>query len=115
MAKLALKSLSTDHWFHHVPVTDIKKMGDTGFYDALLHKRDVSYTLPRLFDWIQKAGYHFVHHTVPEQSLPLLLINRITDTMLFDKLLKNKLFQQQAIAELILGHITIQEFYVSNF
>ena len=66
LSKITLQCLSTDHWFHHIPYNDIDKMGDTGLYDLLLHKRDVSYTIPEVFDWVQQTGYNFVQHTVPK-------------------------------------------------
>ena len=85
-AKDILKILPDDHWFRHFQFSDVNTMGDIGIYDLLLHKRDVSYTIPDLYEWVQRGGYKFVDHSLPENRLSLSITILINDNVLFKKL-----------------------------
>ena len=85
-AKGVLKILSDDHWFRHFQFSDVNTMGDIGIYDLLLHKRDVSYTIRDLYEWVKHGGYKFVDHSLPENRLSLSIHIRINDNVLFKKL-----------------------------
>ena len=61
---LILKSLPRTNWFKKKEdAIDDHKMGDAGTYDLLLHKRDVSYTVPGLLNWITSSGLVTVRYT----------------------------------------------------
>ena len=67
MAKGALESLPKTNWFKKGETSmDDHKMGDSGIYDLLLHKRDISYTVPQLFQWIEMAGLSTVRYTISD-------------------------------------------------
>ena len=113
-AKGVLKILPDDHWFRHFQFSDVNTMGDIGIYDLLLHKRDVSYTIPDLYEWVQQGGYKFVDHSLPENRLPLSIHIRVNDNALFKKLVKTDISFQEAISEIVAGNIIKQDAYVSK-
>ena len=90
------------------------KKGKIGVYDLLLHKRDVSYTILDLYQWVQQGGYKFVDHSLPENRLPLSAKVRINDNVLFKKLVKMDISIQEAVCEIMTGNIIKQDAYVSK-
>ena len=85
--------------------TNYHNISNTELYDVLLHNRDVSYTIPNLFDWVSKAGLYLnaFSHFISKATLNLhyvianeLVLKRISH-MLSTR-------QQQAMAELIHGN-----------
>ena len=113
-AKVIVKILPDEHWFRHFQFLDFHTMGDIGIYDTLLHKRDVSYTIPDFYEWVQQGGYKFVDHSLPENRLPLSLRFRINDNVIFSKLVKMRISLQEAISEILVGSIFKQNAYVSK-
>ena len=113
-AKVVLKIIPYDHWFRHYQFSDDKTMGDIGIYDLLLHKRDVSYTILDLYEWVQLGGYKFVDHSLPENRLPLSLHVRVNDNVLFKKLVRMGISFQEAISEIVAGNIIKHDAYVSK-
>ena len=59
-AKLVLRALPQYHWCHHVPLIDHETLESTRIYDLLLHKRDVSYSVPDLYEWLQRSNIYFI-------------------------------------------------------
>ena len=62
-----LSSLPGSNWINLHPSTfpyniSSPSVVDTELYDLLLHKRDVSYSIPDLHSWIKQAGLHFVDY-----------------------------------------------------
>ena len=113
-AKGVLKVLPDDHWFRHFHFSDVNTMGDIGIYDLLLHKRDVSYTVRDLYEWVQHGGYKFVDHSLPENRLSLSIHIRINDNVLFKKLNKMRISLQEAVSEIMVGNVIKQDVYVSK-
>ena len=113
-AKDILKILPDDHWFRHFQFSDANTMGDIGIYDLLLHKRDVSYTIPDFYEWFQQGGYKFVDHSLPENRLSLSIHIRINDNLLFKKLHKMHISLQEAVSEIMVGNVIKQDAYVSK-
>ena len=89
-------------------------MGNTGIYDLLLHKRDVSYTVQDLYKWTQKGGYKFVGHALPENRLPLSINEKINTNELNKKPFKAEASRQEAVCEIMAGFITIHYIFVSK-
>ena len=59
-----IKSLPHSNWFKKQEGTiDDHKMGDAGTYDLLLHKRDVSYSVHELLEWISSSELYTVRYT----------------------------------------------------
>ena len=111
--KHILKVLPKRHLFNFIS-GDHVNMGDVGIYDLLLHKRDVSYTSIEVFEWLQKSGYNVVSTSSPDNSIPISLKGLITDKQSFEKTSKLNLPVQYEIGEIIRGHVTKQQLYVSK-
>ena len=58
--KQVISDLPFSNWLISTNFVHGHKKGNSGIYDLLLHKRDVSYSFETLFDWIKNAGLHFV-------------------------------------------------------
>jgi ubiquinone/menaquinone biosynthesis C-methylase UbiE len=98
------KELLQDH-IHH---------GDVGMYDMFLHKQDRAYTVPELYEFVEKAGLNFVDFNSCHSRLALRIENYVTDPELLAKLQKLKLAEQQGIAEIMTGNIIKHSIYISN-
>ena len=64
-ANHVLKVLPENHWFHHIPNGDHKTMGQIGVYDLLLHKRDVSFSIPDLYEWLRRSNLYLIDFSAP--------------------------------------------------
>ena len=111
-AQIILNVLPQYHWFKHVKVTDIKNK--EGTYDLLCHKRDTSFSVPGLYEWIERGGYNVVDFSLPENRIQVSLRNKINEKLMFIKLTRLKIQKQQAVGELISGNILKQDVYVSK-
>lgn len=114
-AKHALRILPKYHWFHHVGVYDYYGMGDVGIYDLLLHKRDVSYSVTDLYEWLGRSNLYLIdfaaHYLRDGLSLKLL----VGEDLLYRKLAQMNIAQRMSIAEIVAGLRSIkQDFYVSK-
>ena len=92
----------------------ILTIGDVGMYDLFLHKQDRSYTIPELYDFVAKAGLHFIDFSHYQSRVLLRLENYITDQALLTELKKRDLVEQQAMCEIISGKIINHSFFVSK-
>ena len=113
-ASAILEILPRKHWFHYSENSDLSTMGNVGIYDLLLHKRDVSYSIPDLYEWLENSGYSLVEFAIQEDgmkvSLKHLKLNALKS--LFKKLIKTSIHKQQTIGEIISGNISKQDVYV---
>lgn len=98
------KDLLADH-VHH---------GDSGMYDMFLHKQDRAYTVPEIYEFVQKAGLNFVDFSSSHSRLVLRLENYISDPVLLAELKKRDIIEQKAMCEIITGNIIKHSFFVSN-
>ena len=86
-------------------------MGDIGIYDSYLHKRDVCYDIINLFAFTEGSGYYFVDFDSQETRIKISLMSRLRKKLLIH--IENMRIQN-AIAELIVGDINMQSFYISK-
>ena len=115
-AKLVLNTIPKRNWFKkgEKPISDHTKMGDIEIYDALLHKRDVSFTIPKLYDWISVAGLyltnmaHFLSRTILDST------SIIPYKTLQTRLTLMSIKRQQTVSEIIHGDIIKHSPYVSR-
>ena len=59
-AKIILKMLPAYHWAYHIPyisMIDPDTAGNIRIYDLLLHKRDLSYSVPDLIEYLEPVSY----------------------------------------------------------
>ena len=120
-AEILLKILPEGHWLHHFEIGSLwenwevfKAMGNVEMYDLLLHKRDICYSALDLYEWLESGGYHLVDFSLPENRESLSLKTKILQNFLYDKLQTMIGPKQQAVAELISGHIAKHEAFIST-
>ena len=98
------KDLLADHISH----------GDSGMYDMFLHKQDRAYTVPEIYEFVDKAGMNFIEFNSAHSRYVLKLENYIKDAELLKELKKLDKSEQHAICELICGSIIKHSFYISK-
>ena len=116
-AKSVLNTMPETNWFKQSEdfLRDHKTMGDTGIYDLLLHKRDVSYDIPNLYNWITNAGLYLTTfaHFVSRGKLTIeYAIRNYASLTRLKHLLSTR--QLQTICELVHGDIIKQIPYISK-
>jgi len=98
------KDLLADHINH----------GDSGMYDMFLHKQDRAYTVPEIYEFVDKAGMNFIEFNSAHSRYVLKLETYIKDPALLKDLKKLDKSEQHAICELICGSIIKHSFYISK-
>ncbi len=111
-----MKGLPASNWYVRgkALISDIHTMGDIGLYDLFLHKQDRCYSIPELYDFVNKADLNFVDFVDSRSRMLLRLENFITDQELLTELKNRSVIEQQAICEIITGQIIKYGFFVSN-
>ena len=116
-SKHILAKLPRTNWFEmtakHFGIGD-HKAGEIGIYDLLLHKRDVSFNFPSLFQWLKKAGIHFIDFQIQEERYLLKLKHVLSDDNMKRKLVKLENSDKYHISELLQGKIIKHSFYSSK-
>lgn len=114
-ANAILEMLPAKHWYHHFYYSDVTT-GNTGIYDLLLHKRDVSYSIQELHIWLESGGYNFVELLLTEDRTNLSLKGRKLKALklLYNKLLSMNIAVQHRISELIYGKVFKQDIFASK-
>ena len=114
--KTIMSSLPATNWFVRGQdlLGDHILFGDVGLYDMFLHKQDRCYSLPELYEWVEKAGLNFIEFSDVSAKLKLRPENYITDFSLLQKVKKMDHKKQTAIAEIMCGSIIKHQFYVSK-
>lgn len=96
---------------------DIKKLGASGIYDLFLHFQDRAYTIPQLYEWVERASLN-LHTLLCENTSghyrydPLRSIDNKTLHEVIEAL---PMREQQAIAELMYSNIVKHSFYGTKF
>jgi SAM-dependent methyltransferase len=113
--KIIIDNLPSTNWYVRGQelLADHKLFGDVGLYDMFLHKQDRAYSIPEMYEFVEKAGLNFVEFTSIISRINLRLENHVKDFTLLSKLRQKDLKTQQAMAEIIIGNIIKHEFYVS--
>ena len=116
-ANLILSKLPKSNWFEKTSL-DLgigdHKLGDIGIYDLLLHKRDVSFHFPNLFEWLRNAGLHFTELAFLSERYLLKLNYVQSDIILKTKLFRLELSSQFHITELLHGKVIKHSFYATK-
>lgn len=117
-AKKILNHLPSTNWFLYSPdemISEIKT--DAGIYDLLLHSQDRSYSIPELYEYLEKQGLTLLHLLPDYQAFgdrlydPVFYIN---DPVLEAKVKALPIRDQQALAELLHGKIIKHTFYTAK-
>lgn len=88
--------------------------GDIGMYDMFLHKQDRAYSIPEMYEFIAKAGLHFVEFSDPIERGSLNIRSFLNNGYVLDKILKMDKIKQQTICEIMAGNIIKHSFWVTN-
>ena len=85
---------------------DHETMGDVGIYDLFLQKRDISFTIESLYEFVRNCSYEFVSFSDPKERIHIHLQAHV--------IINSGFHNNHAIAELIIGNIKMHSFYVSK-
>ena len=113
-----LNYLPRTNWFFHSPSMIINEtQSDIGVFDLLLHSQDRAYSVPELYDWVEGRGLNMVAMFSDDRRIADNLYNPlsyIVDPNLIEQAKKLSLREQQALAELLNGHICKHTFYAAK-
>lgn len=110
-AQTLLRALPETNRFRRNPFLNDHRANPAGLYDLLLHKQDRSYTVPELYETLDKAGLDIVQFVGSSNYDCMDLIN---DAKLKARLSALPLREQQAFAELLTGNISKHTFYAAH-
>lgn len=90
---------------------------DNNLYDTFLHSQDRAYTVPELYDWIENSELvlnSFTNYNCTQiEKLKYLPQMKIEDPVVRSRINNLPIREQQAIAELVTGDMSLHTFYVS--
>ena len=111
-----VNTLPQTNWYNHSRniIADHINHGDVGMYDMFLHKQDRAYTVPQLYEFVEKAGLNFVEFNSSHSRVMLKLDTYIKNPELLKNLKKLDKAKQQAICEIMCGSIIKHSFYASK-
>jgi len=111
-----MKALPATNWYNRGKelLADHIHHGDVGMYDMFLHKQDRAYTVPEIYELVEKAGMNFIEFNSAHSRYVLNIENYIQDPELLKRLKKLDKSEQQAICELMSGAIIKHSFYISK-
>ena len=113
-ANNTLEVLPEGNWFLVNALINVHKDGNIGIYDLLLHKRDVAYSIPTLFEWFERAGLHFVDFDYYVQRFNLKTKYVFHDNDLVRMISLFQRTNQLHIAETLQGSAINHQIYVSK-
>lgn len=113
-----LASLPASNWFRRAEdLYHDHKTGDAGLYDLLLHSQDRAYSVEQLYDWLADGhGLHLQFSDVQRGRAPYLphMALGAKPPAMAAQLRQLPLRRQHAIAELLIGNITMHTFYATR-
>ena len=115
-AKYLLTILPPHSWYELTPksVGDHVEMGDVGIYDMFLSKRDVSFSMPELHNWISNSKLYFQDFSEERDRIRISLNLEIQDDNMYKVISKSRKYRQHGIGELLNGNINNQNIYISK-
>ncbi|MBL8337159.1 MAG: class I SAM-dependent methyltransferase [Rhodoferax sp.] len=113
-----LASLPPGNWFKRgEDLYHDHKQGDAGLYDLLLHTQDRAYSVSELYAWLADThGLHLAFSDVQRGRAPYLphMVTGARPPDLTPRLRQLPARQQHAIAELMIGDITMHSLYATR-
>ncbi|MFZ4124748.1 MAG: class I SAM-dependent methyltransferase [Rickettsiales bacterium] len=118
-AKIILNSMPHTNWFiHSSPMIRNEILnGDNAIYDLLLHTQDRAYTIPQLYEFLEKANLNIVELFSDDRVIGHHLYQPsyyLRDPELIEKVSGWPIKEQQALAELLHGKIEKHTFYATK-
>ena len=119
--KAMINTLPLKNWYKRDENTfkaKIEEGGDIEIYDLFLHSQDRAYTVPQLYEYIEKEGglkiVEFMGSSQHTGKLAYRPESYMKDLELLKKIKQQSKIEQQAIAELMAGTLNTHTFYVAN-
>lgn len=111
-----MNSLPVTNWFvrGQEMLQDHKMYGDIGLYDLFLHKQDRAYTIPQLYEFVEKAGLNIAAFVDPYMRAVLNIDSYMGDSSTKERIKAMPIRQQQAICELMAGNIIKHSIHISK-
>ena len=111
-----MNNLPATNWFNRGKdlLADHINHGDVGMYDMFLHKQDRAYTVPEIYEFVEKANLNFIEFNSAHSRVMLNIARYIKDPVLLKRLQKMDKASLQAMCEIMCGSIIKHSFYVSK-
>lgn len=95
---------------------DVSEFGDIGVYDLFLHAQDCSYTVPEVYEWVERCGLTFLSFVACGGIAKALYnpSNYCQNSKIVETISELPEREQQAVAELIAGNFSIHSFYTAK-
>jgi SAM-dependent methyltransferase len=118
-AKIILNALPGSNWFANSSQMIINEIqgGDIAIYDLLLHSQDRAYTIPQLYEFVEKQKLNILQFFCDYPSIGHNLYNPeyyLNDPALIAKVKTWPTRERQALAELLHGKIEKHCFYAAK-
>ena len=113
-SKKVLLVIPTSNWFVINPVVTDHTRGSIGQYDIFLHKRDKSFNIFSMHQWLARAGLNFVDFTDYKTRYILSIKYSIHNEGMNRMLANLDTTKQSSITELMRGDIKKYTFYTSK-
>ena len=115
--KILLNTLPEGNWFNfHSGIWASEIKTDIGIYDLLLHSQDRAYSVPELYDYVEKSGLRVQKLLNLDNGLGDMLFHPetfIRDQSILNEVKKLSFQEQAAICELMFGQLIRQSCYLS--
>ena len=106
--------LPIHNWFVLNPAGTDYERSNSDLYDMFLHKRDIAFSIPTLFQWLQNEGIQFVDFDTAKERIGLNVKYHIQDNDLMRKISVLDKIAQRSTVELFKGNIVKHGFYASK-
>ena len=113
-ANYLLDIIPETNWFSKKGRANDNKLEDIGTYDMLLHKRDISFSIPSLYKWISMARLNFVEFADFTSRGSLDIKYSVYRDILYDSIIHMDKTMQTAIAEIVRGDIIKHTFFIAK-
>ena len=90
---------------------DILHFGDAGLFDLLLHAQDRAYTVPQVYELLERAGLHLVTFAGGARAYDPAAY--LQDPVLLGELAGRPARERHAVGELLAGNLSTHAFYAA--
>ena len=111
-----VNALPVTNWFKRGEdlIGDHKMYGDIGLYDLFLHKQDRAYTIPQLYEFVEKAGMNIASYVDPYSRAVLNINSYLKDGPTKERIMKMPAVKREAICEIMAGNIIKHSVHITK-
>lgn len=111
-----INALPVTNWYKRGQelLSDHINHGDIGLYDMFLHKQDRAYSIPQLYDYVEKAGMNITTFIDPYSRACLNIDSYFSESETKAKIKALDVRTQQAISEIMCGNIIKHSVHISK-